>query len=188
MFSIQEFSPEHKQKSSFVAANVSRGNRAMHLVDNRSSSVVQRKKREGQGQPEAKTGEDVIQRLGWESLGPLNPRRYLPVVMGGYTHEQMMENGLATDKNWYSQRSKTAYGYTTGLHGQQGPHTFPHIGKVVAAEQAIETNANFDPVSIRERTGLIPSAGQQRKFVREYEEATGSTIPDERKKAHDRAY
>ncbi|MBC8053124.1 MAG: hypothetical protein H7Y13_08665 [Sphingobacteriaceae bacterium] len=93
-----------------------------------------------------------------------------------------------TDKDWYANRSKTAYGYTTGLSRHQGPHTFPHIGKVVAAEHAIETNPQFDPVAISERTGAIPSAGQQRRLVREYEEATSSTIPDARKSAHDKAY
>ena len=36
----------------------------------------------------------VAQAVGWESLGPLNPRRYLPVDWGGYTPEQMAENGL----------------------------------------------------------------------------------------------
>lgn len=38
---------------------------------------------------------NVIQAIGWESIGWLNPRRYLPVTLGGYTKSQMVENGLA---------------------------------------------------------------------------------------------
>lgn len=40
----------------------------------------------------------VIQALGWETLGVLNPRRYIPEAVGGYTPEQMAENGLVGEQ------------------------------------------------------------------------------------------
>lgn len=45
------------------------------------------------------TPDAVVQAVGWESLGPLNPRRYLPTWLGGYTQRQMAENGLRPDAN-----------------------------------------------------------------------------------------
>lgn len=96
-------------------------------------------------------------------------------------------SGVATDPGWYDRRAKTAYSHTTGL-GHQGPHTVPHIGKRVTAEHAIQTDPMFDPVAISQRTGVIPSPGQGRALLREYEEATGSTIPDAHKKQWDAQY
>ena len=96
-------------------------------------------------------------------------------------------SGLPIEPDWYDKRAKTAYGDTTGL-GYQGPHTIPHIGKRVAAQHASEALTGFDPVAISERTGLLPSPGQGRRLLREYEENTGSTIPRSNKKSWNRRY
>ncbi len=63
------------------------------FVDNRPEAVKQRKLQETINN-HGKQDTNVVQLLGWESLGFLNPRRYLPVPIG-YTHDQMVENGLA---------------------------------------------------------------------------------------------
>ena len=96
-------------------------------------------------------------------------------------------SGLPIEPDWYDKRAKTAYGDTTGL-GYQGPHTIPHIGKRVAAQHASEALTGFDPVAISERTGLLPSPGQGRRLLREYEENTGTTIPRSNKKSWNQRY
>lgn len=111
-------------------------------------------------------------------------------AMGGRSpskYKKRARSSTAASPNWYDERAKTAYSHTTGT-GNQGPHTIPHIAKRVAAKNALALNPNFDPVAIPERTGLIPSAGQARALLREYEEETGSSIPLERKKSFDRHY
>ena len=99
-------------------------------------------------------------------------------------------SGSATDPDWYGSRERTAYGYTNSDENVrlQGPHTVPHIGKRVMAENAVNSGTGFDPEAISERTGVIPSAGQSRRLMREYEQRTGIAIPDDQKRDHDTAY
>lgn len=116
------------------------------------------------------------------------------MLMGGMALGKKRSTGYGTrprtgvpTANWYEDRADTAYGHTTGL-GTQGPHTVPHVGKRVATENASTVNPNFDPVAISTRTGVIPSAGQARRIVRDYETNTGSTIPDANKRKLDQEY
>jgi hypothetical protein len=99
-------------------------------------------------------------------------------------------SGSATNRNWYESRERTAYGYTNTDENVrlQGPHTVPHIGKRVMAENAVDSGTGFDPEAISEGTGVLPSHGQSRRLMREYEERTGITIPDDQKRDHDTAY
>lgn len=79
-----------KKDSKTVATNQQKETAlGMYLEDNRPESVVQAKLKEGINNT------NVVQAIGWETLGPLNPRRYLPEKWYGYTQEQMEENGLA---------------------------------------------------------------------------------------------
>ncbi|MEP2937492.1 MAG: hypothetical protein ABJM06_09160 [Gilvibacter sp.] len=61
----------------------------VYLEDKRTKSIVQAKLKEGD------SNTNVVQTVGWESLGRFNPRRYIPEKFWGYTQEQMIENGLA---------------------------------------------------------------------------------------------
>jgi len=84
--------PKNKATHSAAAQNNSGKNSNTYLEDNRPEVVAQRKILKTAA---SNTTKGVVQALGWETLGSLNPRRYLPVSMFGYTPEQMAENGLA---------------------------------------------------------------------------------------------
>lgn len=84
-------------------------------------------------------------------------------------------------------RFTTAYGVTTAT-GNQGPHTIPHVAKVLAVENAQALNPGFSVDNIRERSGLIPSAGQARKLVGNVEKATNTKISKPNKVRLDRHY
>ena len=84
--------PKNKATHSAAAQNNSGKNSNAYLEDNRPEVVAQRKILKTAA---SNTTKGVVQALGWETLGPLNPRRYLPVSMFGYTPDQMAENGLA---------------------------------------------------------------------------------------------
>jgi len=125
MFSHSDKTPKYQKKSISLGLSKKSNNRphALHLLDNRPKTVAQLKqqavqsaKQIGQVSPKNNsqrqgpmTSQQPLQLLGWESLGRLNPRRYLPEILGGYTQEQMEENGLVppsgttrTQVNWSS--------------------------------------------------------------------------------------
>lgn len=86
------------------------------LKDNRAQSAFH-----GSMQNAASQSRDgVIQAFGWESFGKLNPRRYLPEFLGGYTHEQMIENGLAKSMDGTS-RLRRAHDRAEARSGPKGP-------------------------------------------------------------------
>lgn len=89
---------------------------------------------------------------------------------------------------WYgAKRQPTAYGFTT-TEGRQGPHAFAHIGKRSAAEASMLSNRAFNPANIRARTGVLPSAGQARNLLANYEKNTGVPIEKSKKRSLDEAY
>lgn len=103
------------------------------------------------------------------------------------TPAQLGRTKRTTRKAPRYRRFKTAYGVTTGT-GNQGPHTIPHIGKRVAVENAYKRNKHFRIDRVRVRTGLIPSAGQNRRLIRNFEKSTNSKISTARKLKLDRDY
>ena len=106
----------------------------------------------------------------------------------GHIHDYVGSTAKKGYGAWYgSKRSKTAYSYTSGTGGQ-GPHTFPHIGKRAMAEASVYVNKGFDPSKIRTRSGILPSAGQNRRLIREYETNSGQVIPNDRKRKLDQGY
>jgi len=87
----------------------------------------------------------------------------------------------------YARRARTSFGLTSGLN-RQGPHTFPHIGKRTAVEMGHASNKGFSIGNIPVGTGLLPTAGQNRRLLRAYEEENGVAILPQHKRALDKAY
>ena len=89
---------------------------------------------------------------------------------------------------WYGdKRQRTAYGFLSD-EGKQGPHTFAHIGKRVMAESSMIANPDFKPHNIPERSMILPSAGQSRRLLKDYQENSRRTISKRRLKQHNIAY
>lgn len=90
--------------------------------------------------------------------------------------------------SWYgTRRETTAYGHLSDPR-RQGPHTVAHIGKRVMAESSTTANPNFDPTGIPGRTGIIPTPGQTRTLLGDYQYNSGTFIPKDRLKRFDKEY
>ncbi|MEY4239998.1 MAG: hypothetical protein RL339_2599 [Pseudomonadota bacterium] len=96
------------------------------------------------------------------------------------------KHGGIGKNNWYRRRHRTAYGSLdpSGKRTRQGPHTVPHIMKVVMAERSVKKNPAFNPLNIPMRSGLLPSPGQSRALLNQYEKQNKVAIP----LAHKRAF
>jgi hypothetical protein len=149
----------------------------------------------------------------WQAGDPSGDDRYQdpdkitwsPVPKEGDTYDRStgkVTRGTATDHvftrvanskkkafgGWYGkQRQPTAYAFTTGT-GDQGPHTFAHVGKRAMAEASTVSNTGFDPTAVNPRSGILPSPGQARRLLSEYEKATDTKIDKKRKVELDVAY
>lgn len=90
--------------------------------------------------------------------------------------------------DWFrSKRERTSFSLTSGT-SKQGPHTVPHILKVLMALRSRQNNPSFNAARIKARSGLLPSAGQARKLMLRHQKLTGRKVSLGRLKALDKLY
>jgi hypothetical protein len=100
-------------------------------------------------------GEGVVQAFGWEVLGGLNPRRHLPLALGGYTDQQMAENARPEQRapDGSEQLQTEAEGNSQSEQGQT--ETGAHEDDAETSQNAKEAESAEEADRQAHETGLL---------------------------------